>query len=49
MVETTAKLEFLLKHTKRLKAHAEGHLSALYDWRKVNIMGKINAVLTAPA
>ena len=49
VVETTAKLEFLLKHTKRLKAHAEEHLSALYDGRKVNIMGKINAVLTAPA
>lgn len=45
IVTSAAKLDFLLKRLRTLKADAEGQISALYKSRPVNVLGKVNTVL----
>ena len=45
IVASAAKLDFLLKRLRALKADAEGQISALYKNRPVNVLGKVNTVL----
>ena len=45
IVASAAKVEFLLRRLRALKADAERQISALYKGRPVNVLGKINTVL----
>ena len=45
IVASAAKVEFLLRRLRALKADAEQQISVLYKGRPVNVLGKINSVL----